>query len=245
MNTCDLFDIVIPVGPSDMDIIKKQVEYTKKNIIGYRNIYLVSYDKSLQIDGCETISEEIYPFSIKTVEEIHGKSGRNGWYLQQLLKLYAGKVIPNILETYLVIDSDTFFLKPATFTENGKCLYCFGTEYNEPYFIHMKKLHSSFKKMDEYKSGICHHMIFQTKYINEIFEMVEKEHNGTSFYQTFLKCVMPSIDSGASEYEIYFNYMIQYHPTEIKIRFLSWNNVYTISEDRGHVYESAHCWVRK
>ena len=75
--------------------------------------------------------------------------------------------------------------------------------------------------------------------------MVEKEHNGTSFYQTFLKCVMPSIDSGASEYEIYFNYMIQYHPNEIKIRFLSWNNVYTISEDRGHVYESAHCWVRK
>jgi hypothetical protein len=115
-----LFDIVIPVGPNDIDIIGKQIQYTRKNILGYRNIYLVSKN-TLEIDDCIQISETIYPFTINTVEEILGKSPRNGWYLQQLLKLYAGKIIPGILEKYLVLDSDTFFLKPTTFIQNNKC----------------------------------------------------------------------------------------------------------------------------
>ena len=37
------FDIVIPVGPYDKLCIYKQIEYTKKNVIGYRNIYIISY----------------------------------------------------------------------------------------------------------------------------------------------------------------------------------------------------------
>jgi len=37
-----LFDIVIPVGPHDLSIISSTIEYTQKNVIGYRNIYLIS-----------------------------------------------------------------------------------------------------------------------------------------------------------------------------------------------------------
>ena len=37
------FDIVIPVGPNDKTIIEEQIKFTKKNIIGYRNIYLICY----------------------------------------------------------------------------------------------------------------------------------------------------------------------------------------------------------
>ena len=31
--------------------------------------------------------ERIFPFNIKTIASFHGSSWRNGWYLQQLLKL--------------------------------------------------------------------------------------------------------------------------------------------------------------
>ena len=82
LNTTD-FDIVIPVGPNDQPIVENQLKYTKKNIIGYRNIYLVCCDTSLKIDGCITIDENIFPFNIQTVSQIHGKLERNGWYLQQ------------------------------------------------------------------------------------------------------------------------------------------------------------------
>ena len=203
--------------------IQKQIKYTKTNIIGYRNIYIVSSDDSLQVEGCLTISEQIFPFSLKTISDYHGKLTRNGWYLQQLLKLYAGLCIPNILDKYLVIDADTFFFKPTIFYDNDKCLYNYGSEYHLPYFIHMQKLHPSLKRMDNSMSGICHHMIYETKYIKELFNIVESLHND-SFYNIFLKNVVDYVNSGASEYEIYFNYILNNYPTEIKIRKLNWAN---------------------
>ena len=161
-----MFDIVIPVGPNDTDIIATQIPYTQANVIGYRNIYLIG---NVIIPGCVTIPESIFPFSIDTVVSYHGERSRNGWYLQQLLKLYAGFIIPNILDTYLVIDCDTFFLKPTSFINDGKCLYNFGTEHWKAYFVHMKKLNNTFERQLD-KSGICHHMMFQTMYLNELLD---------------------------------------------------------------------------
>jgi len=239
------FDIVIPVGPNDTSVIEQQIKHTQKNIIGYRNIYLICYDPSITIDGCITINENIFPFNIDTVQKHHGKSQRNGWYLQQLLKLYAGKIIPNILDKYLVIDSDTFFLKPTTFVENNKCLYNYGTEYHEPYFHHMEKLDKDLTKIDKNKSGICHHMIFETKYIDELISKIEKNHNEL-FYNIFLKTVTdkPLNDAGASEYEIYFNYMLKYNPDKIQIRKLSWVNTYKLETNGNYDYISYHWYMR-
>jgi len=235
-----MFDIVIPVGPNDKSVIEQQIKHTQKNIIGYRNIYLICYDPSITIDGCITINENIFPFNIDTVAEHHGKSQRNGWYLQQLLKLYAGKIIPNILDKYLVIDSDTFFLKPTTFVENNKCLYNYGTEYHKPYFHHMEKLDKDLTKIDKSKSGICHHMIFETKYIDELISKIEKNHNEL-FYNIFLKTVTEKKGSGASEYEIYFNYMLKYNPDKIQIRKLNWGNTCKLDTDCNLDYISYHC----
>lgn len=238
-----MFDIVIPVGPNDINIINDQITYTKKNIIGYRNIYLISYDKNLYINGCITIAEDIFPFNIENVKKCHGTNKWNNWYLQQLLKLYAGKVIPDILDTYLVIDCDTFFLKPTTFIEDGKCLYCYGHEYHKEYFFHMKNLHESLEKIDNNKSGICHHMIFETKYINQLFTLVEEKHNDL-FYNIFLKSVEKKyiLHAGASEYEIYFNYMLKYHNDKIKLRNLSWRNATKIY--KNYDYVSLHYYKR-
>ena len=243
----DSFDIVMPVGPNDKDIIYKQIEYTKKNIIGYRHIYLICYDTSISIEGCITIDEKIFPFTIETVSKFHGKLDRNGWYLQQLLKLYAGKIIPDILERYLVIDSDTFFLKPTIFVENNKCLYNFGTEYNEPYFTHMLQLDKDLIKVDKDKSGICHHMMFETKYITELFNIVESMHKDT-FYNIFLKNVTSNTfnTSGASEYEIYFNFILSKHMDNIKIRPLNWQNTDNINfiSNTYFDYVSYHWYLR-
>jgi hypothetical protein len=222
-----IFDIVIMVGPFDLDIISQQIQYTKQNVIGYRNIYIISSDDQLTIDGCITISENIFPFSLKTVSNYHGKLTRNGWYLQQLLKLYSGFIIPNILDKYLVIDADTFFIKPTTFFENGKPLYNFGIQYHKPYFEHMVKLHPALVKVDESKSGICHHMVFETKYVRELFDLVESRHN-TPFYQVFLENVVDYGGSGASEYEIYFNWMLLTHPSEIILRHLKYISTHSL-----------------
>lgn len=237
------FDIVIPIGPNDINLIKHQIEHTKKYIIGYRNIYLISFDPTICVDGCITISENIFPFSLEFIAQIHGKSDRNGWYLQQLLKLYAGFIIPNILDKYLVIDADTYFFRPTIFIDDNKPKYNYGDEYHEPYFNHMKKLHNTFEKVDPNKSGICHHMFFETKYVKEIFDLVEKQHE-KQFYIVFLECVDDIINSGASEYEIYFNYILKYHKSDITIRQLNWKNDINIENSYGYDYISCHWYLR-
>lgn len=239
-----LFDIVIPVGPNDIEQCHRQIQYTKRNIIGYRNIYIISYDPSIQIDACITINENIFPFSIGDVAVYHGKSSRNGWYLQQLLKLYVGFVIPDILSAYLVIDCDTYWLKPTEFIRNRKWLYNFGTECHIPYFEHMKSLHPSFEKMNSDMSGISHHMIFEVDYIKHIIELVESHHH-KPFWIVFLEQVVDKLGAGASEYELYFNYVLKYHPDEVEVRKLNWKNVLHIDQNSDLDYVSHHWYNRE
>jgi hypothetical protein len=107
----------------------------------------------------------------------------------------------------------------------------------------MTRLDESFKKVYKDKSGICHHMMFETKYIEEIFSKVESNHK-VPFYEAFLRQVNTKDISGASEYEIYFNYMSQEHPDKIEIRYLKWENVRQLTNSNKNQYESVH-WYRR
>ena len=107
----------------------------------------------------------------------------------------------------------------------------------------MQKMHAHFTKQTNV-SGICHHMIFEKKYIQEIFEIVEKEHHKL-FYHVFLQKVTHIHGSGASEYELYFNHMNLKHPDKINIRQLNWintNNLSTLESDFDYV--SYHYYMR-
>jgi hypothetical protein len=248
-----VFDIVIPVGPNDIKYIHEQVEYTKKNIIGYKNIFIISCKEDLYVKDCTVISENIFPFNIDTVASYHTKHKQNGWYLQQLLKLYAGFVIPDILDNYLVIDSDTYFLKPTKFIDNNnKLLYNFSNENHKEYFNHMNRLLPTLVKMDKTKSGICHHMIFNKNIIKVLFDKVEYYYNFTNnvtkkFYEIFLLCVDKDwySGSGASEYEIYFNFIQLYFPNDYIIRELIWKNTHSINNiSSDYDYVSCHHYMR-
>jgi hypothetical protein len=227
------FDIVIPLGPNEISRFSKQIQCTKKNVIGYRNIYIVTCNLNITIDDCIVIDENIFPFKnfISAFFAQHnGKNNRNGWYFQQLIKLYAGVYINDILENYLVIDSDVFFLKPIQFIENNKPIFSTSDENHIPYFKHINLLHNSFNKYCN-KSGICHHMLFNKKYINELFAIVEEFHK-KPFWQAFILSVnehfnhnITAAESGASEYELYFNYMFKNYKDTIVIRNLNWVNI--------------------
>jgi len=251
-NEKNLFDIVIPVGPDDKCVLSKQIEFTKKNIIGYRNIYLICNDPTIIIEGCITIDEKIFPFSMNTVRNILGNvyfNGfcKNGWYLQQLLKLYSLIIIPGILERSLILDCDTFFLKPTKFIKNNKCLYNYGTEYVDFYFDHMYKLDYNLTKVYRTKSGICHHMMFEKKHIIILINKIEANHND-KFYNIFLKMV-EFLYAGASEWEIYFNYIFKFHNDTVEIRELKWKNSGSLDDiyvnDSNYDYISYHYYLRE
>jgi len=246
------FDIIICVGPKDEDILNEQINFTKNNIIGYRNIYLVCKNKNIKINGCITIDENSFPFNIETVAKFHGHNDRNGWYLQQLLKLYSVNSINGILDNVLSIDCDTFFIKPVSFFEKSKTLYSFTENLHVPYFTHMYKLNDSFNCNPFYISGIVNYMMFQKNVIDEIISTVENIHKD-KFYNVFLKSVDNNdyIHSGASEYEIYFNYVLLNHSDKIVLRYLEYNDSIHLKRNGGSIivekldYFTNHWYNRK
>ena len=197
-------------------------------------------------DSVIVVPESAFPFSKNTVSVYHGTNSRNGWYFQQLLKMYAWAYLDGLLDRYLVVDADTFFVNPTRFeTTDGKCLYNFAREYNPPYFEHMARLSPIFTRTYEL-SGICHHMLFETGVVKEIIGQVEAAHKGKRFWEVFLECVdvglRHGIGSGASEYELYFHYIMKTRLDEVEIRELVWDNVTEWTPDKWveHDYVAWH-----
>jgi hypothetical protein len=146
-------------------------------------------------------------------------------------------------------------------------LFATGTEYNPSYFDHMSRLHPELKRQIN-ASGICHHMMFTKTYLEELFKLVEDyssnrtlcpkdntccfDENGAQatvlrpFWKIFLEEVsQPVPASGASEYEIYFNFMIKYHQSDMLIRNLSWLDCGSLSYAQPHHdYIAVHHWRR-
>ena len=214
------FDIVIIVESElEYNKINLQIEYAKKNIICYDSEEKYTNDTKIYIIIC------IENKSILNLTQ--NNSDCNIIYLNddnllekkysKLPRLYTKLIIPNLSDKYLILDANTFFIKPMQFIENNICLYSTGNEYNKSCFKQMSNMHISLRKMINNVSGICHHMMFEQKYINDLFLLIEKKHK-KSFWEIFLK------NPDVSEYEIYFNFMLQYYPNNIKIRNLKWNN---------------------
>jgi hypothetical protein len=192
---------------------------------------------------------------------------RAGWYYQQIIKLYAGRCIPELLENYVVLDSDVYILKPLSFMNNGVPLFATGIEHHPPYFEHMNRLHPSLNKQLN-ASGICHHMVFTKTYLEELFKLVEdyssnqtlcpkdntccSVENGERttvlrpFWKIFLEELShPIPETGASEYEIYFNFMVHYHYPNMHIRNLYWMDCGSLSDAQPHHdYIAVHHWRR-
>jgi hypothetical protein len=253
-------DVVIPACAKDTRTLDYAIEGIRKNIVGVRRIIVVS-DKPYT-DKAEWFDEKNYPFStadlIDTIKTtiLQGQpyKGRTGWLLQQLLKLYALFVIPNVSDNVLVIDSDTIFLNKVNFFDTeGNALYNVGTEYYKPYFIHAAKLippHGIKKVFSEY-SGICHHMLFQKKAMQDLFTEIQSIYH-MPLWQALLVNIDPAflLKSCMSEYEIYFNYIFGRH-YPVKIRMLRWKNckwepnIIQKTTAAGFHYISCHTWLKR
>jgi hypothetical protein len=218
------FDVVIPFGPKDDDIIQRCVNSVLTHVVGVRYVFVIAHEKNtMDISNCIILKEESFPFKRADVVEKTSEE-RAGWYIQQLIKFYAPLLISNITENVLIVDADTVFYKRTRFIENGKFLFDkVVAPTHQPYFDHMKRLHPTFTVWKPLTSAITNTMIFNKKIVIEIMTKVEDFHK-KDFWMVFLDCVTEKTKSGASEYEIYFNYMMITKAAVSRVRPLQWNN---------------------
>lgn len=236
-NEKNQYDIVIPVHKKDLQILEYCIAFAKKNLIGARRIIVVSDQK--HSNNAEWYDEKLFPFSIEEVRNYVGNSC--GWYFQQLLKLYSPLVIPDILENVLVLDSDTvFFRKVHMLNSDGVALCNISKDTkicSRPFDIkvaeHIEKLSPELavKNLPEKfqaLSGISHHMMFNRDLIKEMMKKVENhDDEGDPFYKIFLK--HSDVDYGASEYQLYYCFLLLFHPDKIQCRKLRYKNTADIN----------------
>jgi hypothetical protein len=258
----DPIDVVIVSHPKDKETLDYCIEGIAENGRGIRRVIVVSGERLS--DKAEWFDEKQFPFSLDDVLMTIAKGDRNkgeeffrhhnrpvGWYLQQLLKLYAAFVIPGISSNVLVIDADTIFMNPVKFLNEGHGgLFGFNTiEPKKRYLKHAKRFLPGYKRIHSEVYSVCHHMLFQRPILEDLFNTVEQHHH-TPFWVAFCSCVDLKENKGAaSEYEIYFSYAFN-HTDQVGLRKLKWtNSVYLDKMEgfkkRGYHYVSFHSYKRE
>ena len=256
----EAIDVVIPCTKKDLATLELCIAGIKENCHEIRRIIVVS--KEPLTSNAEWYDENLYPFSMHEVacellgstiggtKYVANRINRLGWIYQQLLKLYAQRIIPGISSNVLILDSDTIFLNPITFiVETGAALFDISCEYHLPDFAHAERLLPYLHRVFPSFSGICNHMLMQKCVVDDLHQAVETRHN-LPFWRAFLRCVKKSelFGSGASEYEIYFNYA-HIRSDQFKIRELRSRNISKLSEiahfkSCGYHYVCAHAYLR-
>jgi len=232
MNKNLPIDIVIPTHQKDLPILEHCIAAARRKIVNVRRIIVIS--KECYTKNAEWFDEAAFPFSIELVKNHVG--GHAGWYFQQLLKLYAPLVIPDISENVMILDSDTvFFRRVRMLDRDGLPFYNISKDANvrdRPFDQRVAKhtqnmlpqlaienLPAEFQQV----SGISHNMVFNREILRDLFAKVEAhDANHDPFYKIFLK----HADQGhsASEYQIYFNFLLVFHPQKFHIRKLRYKN---------------------
>ena len=223
-----MIDVVIPAHKKDVDTLDLCIDGIRKNVKNVRRIIVVSKEKLT--NKAEFYSEEKFPFSFKDVGDIVGFHVKTFNYFGGLIQTTSPLVIPDLERDVLVCDSDTIFLKETEFVNKDDiALYIPSHITQHPYLEHMEKLIPGLTKQTIY-SGISHHMLIQKDILKEMFERVEKLHNmpfwkaDISVTQQEYRCIpspKPTHDKLPllfTTYELYFNYVLKYHPERVALR---------------------------
>ena len=115
------YDVVIPLGPNDEDIVPLCIQSVRRYVWDVRRIYVVSH-RQIDLSGAIVVNESIFPFTKADIQP-YIKKGGVGWYLQQLLKLYSPSVIEGIHENVVLVDADTVFSKRVSFISGKNFLF--------------------------------------------------------------------------------------------------------------------------
>ena len=276
---CTLDAVMLTVG-KDGDVFERSITSAMEYLTDVRIFYIIC-PKVLEIaekypdlsnnNRIKFMDESLFPFSHQDVSEtmlqavseagkynLSGRSdferylqSRTGWYLQQLIKLYSGFVIPTI-EDYLLLDGDLIWLRNVSLINNqlstkakGSYFYVSSSQYHSDY-LHVYKSLTGYDIFAHpkglYRSGIVHHMVIVQSVLKSLINRIKKydlevhQNRSLPAWKIILRasalqmtCHAPReklCGSGnvLSEYELYINYALSHHPETISFRPLAWAN---------------------
>jgi hypothetical protein len=206
-------DWFIPYHGKDKDTLYLSIESIYKNFSNVGKIFVVTNDK-VDIDpqlAC-LISEPDKIDDIKKSDiflkfkSMTGSGDRAGWVWQQILKLNADLIVPDISEVFIWQDSDVLWCRNQKWhLADVDAIFGKVQEYHIPY------LHAFYRITGVYPvlgfSTIRHHEYIRKNILKEIRTDIANYHN-----KTFTSSIVDSLDyteaSNLSEYDLYVNWCV-------------------------------------
>jgi len=236
------FDACLMVHPKDFEMLNHTLIGLQRNTFRLRRIFVVTTETGvtqlaaqlkdwLCKSQIQVISEnELEPCSMQAILA-RGFGWRTSWYYQQLVKLHLDQ-IPGILDKFLILDSDTMIRKPCLFWDHqGRSMFHLFSKEENYYRKHVTRLlpETVPLKMPG-KSAVVHHMAMSASRLKQLRRHVAETHSD-EFWKIFLDLVSleDKQKSGASEYELYFQYSMHFHPEECRVRMLKHLNTVNLS----------------
>lgn len=164
-----------------------------------------------------------------------GRIPPDGWLFQQFLKL-ALAYSPHVRSSqYLVVDSDTVFLRPIPLRDGARALLFRGPLHDRAPAVYYR----TFDTMAEQVFGvfnhtghqfICHNMVFDK---TRVRELLSRPAEGRSFRRRRMRRRnrRHGVEHGFvwreltmrqmryfSEYQLYAQFMLSHHPSEVRVR---------------------------
>jgi hypothetical protein len=233
VDTAPLYDIVVPYHLKDRSILPHCIRSLRRFAVAAGTIYIVSAVKPDErlfeaVPDTKWICETAYPMTLDDVQAIlQSTKGRQGWYYQQLLKLYCFQAIPGLRPNVVLFDADVVLYSPIEFVcpRTGKLQLDWKYQYNHPYFRHAEALlGDKFRCIRRGVSGIADHIVTSREIVSSLLQAIESQYPGLPAWKTMLELVDPRDvnGSGFSEYELLFNWSFLWFPQKVEARKLIW-----------------------
>lgn len=201
-------DIVMPTTDKDIVTLGHSIKGIKRYLKHpIDQIYLVAPDSKIIRQVCADFSctfideSTVLPLKIEEINYHVDGVNRNGWMFQQFLGWSGGEFCKQ--RYYLVLDSDTVYVRPQVFEKKGQFVFNCSDEHHRPYFDVYERLTG--EKPPFPFSFTSHQMLYDTQVLAELKTLLEDRH-GKPWYQAILETIDKTQMSAHSDYETYGQY---------------------------------------
>jgi hypothetical protein len=182
----------------------------------------IAFFKSITPGAFEVLGESIFTqhFSAELKRRLPARiADQFGWYLQQLIKLYAVSACePN--ELVLIWDADTVPIRSLNFIDDeGKLVYYKSDEHHPPYFETIARLLGLGKKVDF--SFIAQCFVLRASWFDAFCHSIEERHQ-ISWPNALLDSIDFEEGNGFSEYETLGTFISHHYPDQITYSENKW-----------------------
>jgi hypothetical protein len=218
-------DLVIPVVDKDALTLPLVIDSARMFIRHpIKEVFLVCPAASVSVreiaaeKDCRIIEEGgLVPVGPKDIKYVHEGCNRSVWIYQQLLKWSGGEFCGQ--RRYLVMDSDTVFVRPQAFERDGKIVFDFCDSAHEPYFRAFERLVGL--KARSRLSFTSHHSLIDIEVMRSLMAAIEA-HQGMPWYRAIIASVDEGEFSCMSDYDTYGQYFLETRASEMCVRY--WRN---------------------